>query len=157
MFSEEFVFGLSNQFEVLSIIRMEDQVVLSVQSRSRGCPCPACNILSSKLHSYYIRKPKDLPAFDNKVSLHLRAKKWHCLNTQCSRKIFAERFPYFFKPYKRTTDRLREKLLNIALLMGGRPGEKLCRTLNISVSSSSLIRIINQQSVLTSCFVELLV
>ncbi len=38
--------------------------------------------------------------------------------------------------------------------MGGRPGDKLCRTLNISVSSSSLIRIIQQQSVLTSCFVD---
>lgn len=154
MISEELVFGSSGDFEVLSILRLEDQLILSVQSRSKGCPCPVCHVLSSKLHSYYIRQLKDLPAFDNKVSLRLRAKKWHCLNTECPRKIFAERFQHFFKPYKRTTDRLREKLLNIALFMGGRPAEMLCKTLKIVVSSSSLIRIIHQQAVLTPSFLD---
>lgn len=35
--------------------------------------------------------------------------------------------------------------MNVALLMGGNPGEKLCRTLNIERSSSSLIRLIHRQ------------
>ena len=154
MISEELVLGSSDQLEILSVLHTQDQVVLSVQSRTKECCCPSCNILSSKLHSYYFRKLKDQPAFSNKVSLRLRAKKWYCSNSQCSRKIFTERFQQFFKPYKRTTHRLQEKLLNIALLVGGRPGEKLCRTLNISVSSSSLIRIIHQQSVPITSFVE---
>lgn len=154
MHSEELVFGSSDNLEVLSILRLEDQLIVSVQSRSKGCPCPACLVFSSKLHSYYLRKLKDLPAFDNKVSLRLRAKKWRCFNAECPRRIFAERFQHFFKPYKRTTDRLREKLLNTALLLGGRPAERLCRTLNVSVSSSSLIRIIQQQSVFAPSFVD---
>ena len=50
-----------------------------------------------------------------------------------------------FSPYKRSSDRLREKLLKIALLSGGNAGEKLCITLNIPVSSSTLIRLIHEQ------------
>jgi hypothetical protein len=41
--------------------------------------------------------------------------------------------------------RLEEKLIKVALLMGGNPGERLCGTLNIKISSSSLIRLIRRQ------------
>lgn len=44
--------------------------------------------------------------------------------------------------------------MNVALLVGGRLGEKLCRTFNVSVSSSTLIRIIHQQSISISLFVD---
>ncbi len=148
MISEELVFSSSDQFEVMAVQKWHDQVVLCVQSRNKGCPCPGCNVFSNRLHSYYIRKVKDLPAFDNKVSLHVKAKKWYCHNADCTRKVFTERFNYFLKPYKRTSDRLREKLLKVALLTGGNPGKKICGMLNIIVSSSSLIRLIDEQQVL---------
>ena len=133
MTSEELVFGSSNQFDVLALQMNENQVMLSVRSCKKYGLCPACNACSSKLHSYYFRKVKDLPAFGNRVDLHIRAKKWHCYNPHCVRQIFTERFDHFFKPYKRTSDRIREKLLKVSLLVGGKPGQKLSRMLNIDV------------------------
>lgn len=53
--------------------------------------------------------------------------------------------PAHFSRYKRSSDRLREKPLKIALLRGGNAGHKLCKTLNIAVSSSTLIRLIQEQ------------
>lgn len=134
-------------FEVTACQCLDGQVILSVQSRSKSCPCPTCGSNSGKLHSYYYRNIKDLPVFNNKVSLRLKARKWYCHNTKCNRKIFTERFEHNFKRYKRFSDRLREKLLNVALLLGGNAGEKLCHTLNISASSSTLIRLIHAQQV----------
>lgn len=149
MISEELVFGSSDSFEVTACQCLEDQVILSVQSRKKYSTCPHCHINSHKLHSYYHRKIKDLPAFDNKVCLHLRARKWYCYNTHCKAKIFTETFEHYFKRYKRFSDRLQEKLLNIAILMGGNAGEKLCRAVKITASSSTLIRLIHSRQLPT--------
>ena len=61
--------------------------------------------------------------------------------------MFTERFPDHFTPYGRVTERLHQKLLKVALLMGGNPGETLCRTLSLEASSSTLIRLIHRQNV----------
>lgn len=145
MVSEEFVFGSSDVFKITAVDRREDQVIVSVQSGKTQGTCPACQVNSQKLHSYYKRKIKDLPAFDQKVSLHVRAKKWYCANIACTRKIFTERFDHYVQRYKRFSERLREKMLNISLLMGGNAGERLCRTLSIAASSSTLLRLVHSQ------------
>ena len=147
MISEELVFGSSDQLEVLAVQIKDEQVIICAQSTKRQCPCPRCYFVSSRIHSYYFRKIKDIPAFGNKVVLRIKAKKWYCYNPDCERQIFTERFDHYFKPYKRTSDRLREKLLKVALLVGGNPGAKLSRVLNISISSSTLIRLIHEQQV----------
>lgn len=147
MVSEKLVFGSSDMFEVMAVQSTGNQVILSVQSRKKECACPDCGSNSTKLHSYYRRKIHNLSAFNNKVCLQLKAKKWYCQNTDCNRKIFTERHEHYFTRYKRFSDRLREKLLKVALLIGGNAGEKVCRTLNIAVSSSSLIRLIHAQDV----------
>lgn len=154
MFSEEIIFGSSGMFEVLAVHKIEDQVVLSIQSLKKSCPCPACGVPGNKLHCYYYRKVKDLPFFNNRVFFRIKARKWYCQNVACNRKIFTERFDHYFKRYKRTSDRLREKLLKIGILMGGNAGEKLCRILNIFISSSSLIRLIHAQDVPVSLTVN---
>jgi hypothetical protein len=43
------------------------------------------------------------------------------------------------------TKRVNEKLLKIALLMGGNGGVQVCRLMNIPSSSSTLLRLIHQQ------------
>ena len=134
-------------FEVDSIDRQQNTVILAVSSRQRKSRCPSCSVLSCSLHSYYVRTLKDLPAFGCEVIINLKARKPYCKNEKCERKVFSEQFPDHFFPYKRTTKRLNEKLLKIALLMGGNAGERLCHTLNIPVSGSSLLRRIHQEEV----------
>jgi transposase len=59
MLSKELVFGSSDAFEVTAVQRLEDQVILSVQSGKTQGTCPGCQVNSHKLHSYYKRKIKD--------------------------------------------------------------------------------------------------
>ncbi len=147
MNSEELVFGTSELLDVMAVHQKESQVVLSVQSRQRQGACPYCGVNSSKLHSYYRRKIKDLPAFNQKVSLLVKAQKWYCCNEDCNQKVFAYRFAHSLRPYKRFSNRLREKLPSVALLMGGNAGKRICRTLHIATSPSTLLRLIHSQAV----------
>jgi transposase len=95
MISEEMVFGSSELFDVVAVQHADEQVILSVQSRKTQAVCPHCRVNSGKLHSYYHRKIKDLPAFDNKVRLVVKSKKWYCHNEHCKQRIFTERFEHY--------------------------------------------------------------
>ena len=120
-------------------------VTIFMKSRKRPQSCPLCNILSTKLHSYYYRSFKDLPVFDNKVLIKLKCRKFYCENDSCAKKIFVEPLKNAFSRYSRVTNRLSKKLLNIALLVGGNMGARLSNTLNITTSSSTFIRLIHKQ------------
>ncbi len=142
---DDLVFNTRNQFQVLSVDRVLDTATVYVQGVGKSSKCPYCDKQSKSVHSFYFRKISDLPAFGNTVIIHLKTRKFYCYNLKCERRVFAERFTTHFTPYKRSSDRLREKLLKIALLSGGNAGHKLCKTLNIPASSSTLIRLIHEQ------------
>ena len=135
---EILVFDSQDQFKITSVERNVDTAFIYMEGQTKSSICPYCSAASSAVHSRYLRTIKNLPAFGNKVCLRLNTRKFYCSNQDCDRKLFAERFDGHFARYKRITDRLRGKLLKIALLTGGNAGEKLCKTLNILVSSSTL-------------------
>lgn len=132
-------------FEITGVETGQGLVILSLISKQKGCVCPVCGTIANRVHSYYFRTIKELPAFDYKVFLKLRSRKFHCDNLVCKRKVFTERYEEYFTAYKRVSKRLERKLLKIALLVGGNSGAILCKTLNIPISSSGLIRLIHQQ------------
>lgn len=146
MLSKNFAFDSKDPFFIAHAEKEEDRVNLEIHSRQKKSNCPLCNVCSHFIHSSYQRKIKDLPAFGNKVQLQLTVRRFYCRNPACPRKVFTERFREHFAPYLRKTIRLQEKLLKISLLMGGNPGERLCRSLSIQISSSSLIRLIRRQN-----------
>jgi transposase len=59
--------------------------------------------------------------------------------------VFAERFTTHFISRKTITQRVNDKILKVALLMGGNGGQKICRVMHIPVCSSTLIRAIHNQ------------
>ena len=129
MLSEELVFGSSNRFEVMAVQKNEeDLVILSV-------------------HSLALPNNKRLASFQQQRYPASKGIKWHCHNPDCNRKIFTERFEHYFTPYKRTANRLRDKLFNIAIVLGGNAGRRVCHLLNIPTNSSALIRLIHERSV----------
>lgn len=146
MLSKNIAFDSKDPFFIAHAEKEEDSVKLEIQSRQKKSNCPLCHTYSRSIHSIYQREVKDLPAFGNKILITLIARKFYCRNPACPRKIFTERFPEHFAPYLRRTIRLEEKLLKISLLMGGNPGERLCRNLSIQTSSSTLIRLIHRQN-----------
>lgn len=138
------IFSSIDPFRVVSVDNQAGFINIYVQSRQRICRCPDCLIPSKKLHSYYSRKFRDLPTFGKSSNIYLQSRKYRCLTPECERKIFTERFEDHFEPCKRRTKRLDEKLLTTALEMGGRPAERLCNTLSMPVSDSTLLRLIHK-------------
>ncbi|WP_127127948.1 ISL3 family transposase [Pseudoflavitalea rhizosphaerae] len=134
-----------DDYEVTGYALQDGIVVLNVRSNQKECECPACSINSSRLHSYYNRMVRDVSCFDKTVMIHLKARKFYCQNPSCATKIFSERFNYLTAPHQRTTNRLAAKLLKISLLVGGNAGSRLCNTLRIPASSSTLIRQIHRK------------
>lgn len=85
-------------------------MVISAHSVQTQAACPACLILSERVHSYYTRTPKDLPLTNKAVRLILSVRRFRCLNKQCSRQTFVERLPEIVAPYAQRTIRLNDTL-----------------------------------------------
>lgn len=95
---------------------------------------------SRSIHSYYRRKPADLPCAGRPIRLLLTAKKFFCRVTTCPRKIFTERLPELLQPSSRLTTRLRTALQEIGFATSGKGGERLSPKLAMGISDTTLLR-----------------
>jgi len=142
-----FVASIFPDLQVLDRYIEESLIVLRVASCRRGNHCPECGLWSQRVHSSYYRTVQDVPIHGTKVILRVRARKFFCDNSQCSRTIFTERFEGFLAESQQKTVRLREMLTHIAFSLGGNPGAALARRLGISVGKDTLLTRIREASV----------
>ena len=119
----------------------EAEAGVQVWVRARATPsCPAC--LSSRVsyHSAYDRKLMDLPWQGRQVHLRLRTRRFRCRNTNCGRKIFAERLEGVAAPRARETCRLGEIVGVVGYVMGGLPGSRLLKRLGVARGPDTILR-----------------
>ena len=76
-----------------SITAQDGVVVFSVRTSAQQVACPECGQRAHRIHSHYERRLADLPWQGIPVRFHLTARKFFCDNTDCPRRIFAERVP----------------------------------------------------------------
>ena len=98
---------LPDELEITSISVIEQELHVRVTSNRMSSRCPLCSTPSSAIHSYYRRKPLELPCVGRTVRLLLSVKKFFCRVASCPRKIFTERLPELIEPSSRLTTRLR--------------------------------------------------
>ena len=108
--------------------------------------CPICESSSSKIHSSYSRQLSDLPWAGIVVKVILKTHKFFCQNDNCFRKVFSQRLEGL-PTYARRTERQRVQLLAIGITAGGNPGSKLSSKLGMPVSASTILRLLNAQTV----------
>ena len=108
---------------------------------SRSAACPLCQRRSHHVHSHYERTLTDLPCADCSVVLHLRVRRFFCMNRRCPRRIFAERFPQLAAKHAQRTQRVRHAQTQLAQAVGSRPGARLATLLAMPVSASTLLRL----------------
>ncbi len=130
---------LPDGLDITSITESSDGLLIHVTSCCPSSVCPLCRVPSSAIHSYYSRKPMDLPCAGRPIRLLLTVKKFFCREATCPRKIFTERLPEFLQPSSRLTIRLRNAVQQIGLATCGKGGERLCRKLGIAVSNVTLL------------------
>ena len=121
-----------------------------VHSNSSSGTCPACLVSSSRVHSYYVRNPKDLPSTGQQVDLRLRVRRFRCLNSTCPKQTFSEPLPSLLEARARRTHRLQSVQAAVGTALGGEAGARLLPKLCMSVSADTLLRSIRSQKILPS-------
>ena len=143
MTPDESILALTG-IEIESIVT--DDLVVEVQARmrQRSATCPDCGDTSNHVHSYYRRRPADLPIGGRPARLRLRLKRFRCANSDCPRLTFAEPLPDFLARYSRRSLRLAAALEAVAFALGGQAGSRLALRLQMPCSGDSLLRMIRR-------------
>ncbi|MEE9362256.1 MAG: ISL3 family transposase [Cellulophaga sp.] len=112
--------------------------------KAKRSKCPKCEKYSNKVHDHYTRTLSDLPVFQNKTTIILKTCKFKCNNPQCNRKVFSEQTPYILR-YSRRTKRVSKILDSLSIESTGKLGSMLSKQLLISVSNSTITRMVHRQ------------
>jgi transposase len=115
---------------------------LAVTATRRCARCPLCQRRSKRIHSHYERTLADLPCSGDRVTLHLRVRRFVCRVRWCCRTIFAERLPDLAAPFSRRTTRLTNHLVRAAFALGGEAGARHVVAEGTPVSARTLLRLV---------------
>jgi len=133
------LFPLPEGLDITSISETPEEVLVRVTSQRPTSTCPGCATPSAAIHSYYRRKPLDLPCAGRPIRLLLTVKKFFCRVPECPRKIFVERLPDLIAVSSRLTLRLRTAVQEVSLATCGKGGERLAGKLGMPLSDATLL------------------
>jgi len=102
--------------------------------------CPYCGTKSYKVHSRYIRHVYDLPILGKSSVLHLRMRKFFCMNPECKYRTFAEQPGIEIFRYRRRTRRCEIVQYRNALKHSSNTSHKLLSGQGICLSGSAILR-----------------
>lgn len=137
---------LPDELEITSISVREQGLHVRVTSNRMSSRCPLCSTPSSAIHSYYRRKPLELPCVGRTVRLLLSVKKFVCHVASCPRKIFTERLAELIEPSSRLTRRLRTLVQAICAAFNARGGARLGKQMGIQLSRKTLLHSLHLMS-----------
>lgn len=142
---DEFIKLLDKDLNYLFHEIINDTLYIHVESGRSKVICPYCGQSSSKVHSKYRRKFQDLPMLGKKTSVILHNRKYFCLNSECSRKTFAESFQFI--PIKaRKIQRLTEQIMDISLNMSSIAATTLLRENVVNIGKSTICNLIKKNT-----------
>jgi transposase len=131
---------LPDGLEIIAVSTTEKELQIRVTSNRPNSICPRCSKPLQAIHSYYRRKPLELPCAGQRVRLELTVKKFFCREKSCPQKIFAERLPELLEPSSRLTSRLRTMAQAIAGAFNAQGGARLGVHLGIGLSRMIYLR-----------------
>jgi transposase len=130
--------------EVTAVAQSAGVVMITAHTTAPTASCPRCGISSRRIHSYYTRRPRDLPLWDYVVRVVLRVRRFRCLHATCTTQTFAERLPELVRPAAQRTVRLTVALQQLGLALGGEAGARLGTKLHMPASPDTLLRLVRQ-------------
>lgn len=128
---------------VLSVDVNITMVHVDVCCTAAGAECTGCGTWSSRVHGSYLRFPADVPSAGRNVVLRLRVRRFTCPKAVCGRRTFVEQIPGLTRWHGQRTERLRSMLAAIGLALAGRAGARLTGVLGVSVSRSTVLRLVD--------------
>lgn len=131
-------------FRVTHVENRDEVLTVQAETSAAGACCPNCQTESRHLHSHYQRAPQDLPSSGKAVRLVLQVRRFRCRNAQCRRRVFCERVPAVVAYHAQRTVRLTTTLTDLGLALGGEAGARQSQRQAMSVSASTLLRLIRR-------------
>ena len=116
-----------------------DVIVFHVATTAQTAACPACRCPSARIHSRYRRTLQDLPWQGNTVRFLLTVPKFFCDNTDCPRKVFAQRIDEIAQRYRRKTARLDDLLQRLTWRIGAAEAARLARLVGLILSPDAAL------------------
>jgi transposase len=117
-----------------------EQLTVHLEIIAPTAACPVCGSSARRVRGRYTRRLDDLPCLGRRVRLQVIVRRFVCPQSDCPRRIFAERLPGFAAPRARTTDRLRRTQADIGSSLGGEAGARLAARMGIATSPDTLLR-----------------
>ena len=126
--------------EIQNITLLPTGLTITASCVVAEATCPSCGQGSRRLHSYYQRKPQDLPVSGHHVQLILQVRRWCCQNPLCRRQTFVQALPAIVPRYGRYTSRLGCLLDAIAFALSSQAGARLVKQVGMQASAPTLLR-----------------
>ncbi|MFE2352448.1 transposase family protein, partial [Kitasatospora cineracea] len=105
--------------------------------------CPDCGVRGRRVHSRYWRTVYERPVAGRKLLIRLRVRRYFCDRARCGRRTFVEQVRGLSERHLRSSTGLKEWLRAVAIELGGRAGERLCRKLSVAVGRTRLIGLLS--------------
>jgi len=125
---------------VTEVERTPVGLVLPAFVPTASATCPHCGTVSTRVHSYYTRRPYDLPISGQPALLLLQLRRFRCLAATCPAATFSERLPTLLAPAAQRTLRLNAALRDLALAFGGQAGARQSARTAMTASGDTLLR-----------------
>ena len=129
-------------FTLLKFYNSTTNIDFEVCSCQISSCCPLCQTISFKIHSRYARTIGDLPVSGKLAKLKLQVRKFFCENSDCSRKIFTERFKEQLNAYSRRSERLNDLISSMGLELGGNVAHRIGKLCYVKISASTILRLV---------------
>ncbi|MFD3560218.1 ISL3 family transposase [Streptomyces sp. NPDC058686] len=122
---------------------------LVVEAVACGPPprCPGCRSQASRVHSSYERGLAGLPVNGRGLTVRLRVRRFFCDRGRCPRRTFVEQVAQLSERYRRSSLGLKQWQHAVAVELGGRPGQRLCRRLRLKVGRTRLLSLLTEPAV----------
>jgi hypothetical protein len=116
--------GLAD-LHIEALVTSETSLTIVASVAASTAVCPDCAQPSARIHSLYVRRPRELPWAGVPVQLTLQVRRFFCDTSACSRITFAEQVAGLTRPYAQRTVALNTALQSLGLALGGQAGARL--------------------------------
>lgn len=142
---QTFIKLLDENLESVDCRVKDTKIIITAKSIRKEVVCPYCGSISSRIHSVYQREIQDIPMQDKQTILLLNTRKMFCVNKECSKKTFSERFDFISSNGKKTK-RLIDKILVTSTKLSSVNASALLKVSAVQVSKSSICDLLKKNA-----------
>lgn len=128
-------------YQVYSVTEMPNFYLFEGKANfEKGSPCPVCQEISFKMHSYHERMIQDLAINAKRVELKVKTRKIQSQNEACTTVKTLD----FVRPSSLKIERLEDVIVDVSIPTSLNQATSILSKLEIKISKSALFELLKQ-------------